>query len=139
MHYRFDHQWRLKDMNEMQNDAPIYVNTDTDTHPVIAVLTPYRHLGKRRRTEYLRRALAHVFNEHGMPVASHQILAESAILTAGEEADDDLGLKAQRALIESSNHVRAFVDYGISPGMTDGIEYAKSIGREVVLETIGQD
>jgi hypothetical protein len=107
---------------------------------VVAVLTPYRYLGKRRRTEYLRRALEHTFAERlEVPVASHQMLAESDVLMVGHAHDDDRGLEVQRQLIRASARVRAYIDYGVSAGMTDGIEYARSIGREVALETIGQD
>lgn len=107
--------------------------------PVVVVLTPYSGLGKRLRTDYLRRALAHAMMERDeVPVASHQLLAESDVLTARRPTDYDVGLAAQCALINVAERVVAYVDHGISAGMTDGIEFARSIGREVVFESIGK-
>lgn len=114
-----------------------------DLHPdLVVVLTPYRTLGKRRRTEYLRRAIAHVLADSEgteVPLASHQLLAESEVLNAGSYADDAVGLGAQRAMIASAARVRAYIDHGVSAGMSDGIDFARSIGKEVVLESIGKE
>ena len=108
--------------------------------PVI-IESPYAETPHTTVQENLRygRACLRYALEHGYaPFASHLLYTQDGVLGDKDLQERSLGIQAGFVIGGSLNAaVLVFADYGISPGMTMGIEYAEKEGREVIYIYLG--
>lgn len=70
-----------------------------------------------------------------VPFASHAIYTQVLDDTIPEQRK--MGMEAGFGAIPYSKYSVAYIDYGISTGMSEGIKIAQKIGHEVHLRNIG--
>lgn len=71
------------------------------------------------------------------PIAFHILYDQPGILDDKNPKERDQGILASKAWYAVVDRVAVYLDLGISPGMSAGIEYAESLGVEVEYRTIG--
>lgn len=96
------------------------------------------HTTVQENLRYGRACLRYAL-EHGYaPFASHLLYTQDGVLDDKVLQERSLGIQAGFVIGRALNAaVLVFADYGISPGMTMGIEYAEKEGREVIYIYLG--
>ena len=104
---------------------------------LVVLESPYRG-DKKKHKAYLQRALRDSVEKHNeAPVASHQLFTDA--YDDNNPAQRHLGIELQKCFILQSTCVVVYVDYGISSGMEQGIEFAKKEGVPIIFREIGRN
>ena len=88
---------------------------------------------------YARRACADALHRGEAPFASHLLYTQEGILQDGIAAERQLGMEAGFEWGQVSDYTVVYTDYGISSGMTDGINRAQLRGKAVIYRAIGKN
>lgn len=84
-----------------------------------------------RNEAYGRAAMADCLARGEAPFPSHLLYTQPGVLDDKDAAQRALGTTAGRAWYTAADYVVVYTDWGISPGMEEGIAFAKSVGLEV--------
>lgn len=88
-----------------------------------------------RNTVYVRRALAHSLRRGEAPFASHALYP--LVLDDAKAGERRMGMEAGFAWGEAVHLVAVYADYGITPGMREGIGMWESRGLQITYLKIG--
>lgn len=92
-----------------------------------------------RNMEYARRCIADAISRHEAPFLSHVLYAHTGALDDSDPDQRALGITAGTAWIECAEFTAAYTDYGISPGMQLGINFAIAKGKLIQFRKIGEN
>ena len=101
--------------------------------PVI-LESPYRG-GDPKYKRYLERCIADSIARGEAPFASHKMYTEALDDAVREQRE--LGMALGFVWRRSARRTVVYEDYGVSPGMQEGIDDATAIGQEVERRLIG--
>src|SRR5690606_11620688 len=96
----------------------------------VIVESPYAD-NIQRNVEYARKCLRDCFDRGEAPFASHLLYTQEGILRDDSPEERALGIEAGLQWGEFADKTVVYTDYGISPGMVEGIERAKVAGRPI--------
>jgi hypothetical protein len=112
----------------------------TGVKPLILVVleSPYALDGQiERNVAYARAAVRDSVTNYGeSPIASHLLFTQIGILDDTIPEQRHLGLSAGFAWIPVCHRLVAYVDFGISAGMQQGINLALEFNKPVVMRRI---
>lgn len=89
-----------------------------------------------KNIEYAKQCVRDSLFRGEAPLASHLLYTQEGILLDSDKEERRLGIAAGIAWYRVAELCCVYTDRGISPGMEQGIEYAKSLGVEVVYRSI---
>jgi len=84
-----------------------------------------------RNVAYARAAMHDCFQKGEAPFASHLLYTQEGVLRDDNPEERRLGIEAGLLWGAKAEKTVVYADYGITPGMRDGIERAKTAGRPV--------
>jgi len=90
----------------------------------------------QRNEDYLHEALLDSIKRGEAPIASHGLLAFSGVLDDANPEERRSGMAAGFAWYASAERIVVYADLGISPGMEQGIELARHLGKPVDMRHI---
>lgn len=97
---------------------------------LVVVESPY--LGDvERNIEYGRTALADCFQRGEAPYASHLLYTQEGVLDDDVPEERELGMEAGFKWGEEADKRVVYTDFGITPGMQEGIDRAEELDQEV--------
>lgn len=103
---------------------------------LVIVESPYA--GKvRRNVRYARACLRDCLLRREAPFASHLLYTQPGVLRDGTRRERRLGMEAGFCWALMAEATVVYEDYGISPGMSLGIEMAHAAGRPVEYRALG--
>lgn len=85
--------------------------------------------------KYARKCLANSLNRGEAPLASHLLYTQ--VLDDQNGYERDWGIRAGLAWNKYADLVAVYIDYGITPGMRRGIEFAVREGITIEERTVG--
>lgn len=92
-----------------------------------------------RNTAYARRCMRDSLMRGEAPMASHLLYTQPGVLRDDVAAERRIGIDAGLAWGRAASATVVYTDFGISPGMSYGIERANVDGRPVIYRTIGKE
>ena len=92
-----------------------------------------------RNVRYARAALRDSLLRNEAPLASHLLYTQEGVLDDRVPEQRSLGIQAGLAWVSRSEATVVYADYGVTPGMQQGIERAEKEGRAVELRYILND
>lgn len=90
----------------------------------------------KRNEYYARAAIVDCLNKGEIPVASHLLYTQAGILDDTQSAQRRLGIEAGLITGRICSKSVMYANYGMSPGMEEGVERAKREGRSVEIRNI---
>lgn len=96
--------------------------------PLVLIESPYSG-NVALHMEYLRACFRDALNRGEVPLATHKLYTDVLDDTIPEQRA--LGMSMLKELIEQTKLSAVYYDLGISPGMTQGVIYALSIGKHI--------
>jgi len=90
-----------------------------------------------RNTIYAWRCLRWSLDHGEAPFAGH--LLYTRVWDDDNPDQRDAGIRAHIAWIDACDLVVTYVDYGTSSGMQQAVDYARQIGKPVVVRAIGKN
>lgn len=90
----------------------------------------------KRNEYYARAAVVDCLNKGEIPVASHLLYTQAGILDDTQSAQRRLGIEAGLITGRICSKSVMYANYGMSPGMEEGVERAKREGRSVEIRNI---
>jgi len=87
--------------------------------------------------KYARRCMIDSLNNGEAPFLSHLLYTQCLDDTIPSQRK--MGTEAGWEWIKNSDKTVVYQDYGISPGMAEGIKRAKSMGKTIEYRTIGKN
>jgi hypothetical protein len=84
-----------------------------------------------RNVQYARACVRDCLKRGEAPIASHLLFTQPGILRDGIAEERALGVSAGLAWIPVADAMAVYVDHGVSPGVRDAMELAKSLGLAV--------
>ena len=87
---------------------------------------------------YSRRALADSLARGEAPIASHLLYTQPGVLDDTIPEERRRGIEAGLAWGRVADQTAVYADYGITPGMQQGIARAKAEGRTYEIRNIGK-
>lgn len=106
---------------------------------IVVIESPYAGNTERDRLAhrlYAKRALLHSICTGESPFASHMLYTQ--VLDDDKPEKRALGIRAGLSFYAVAKICAVYSDYGISPGMYEGIKAARSNGVLVDFRTIGR-
>lgn len=91
----------------------------------------------KTHTEYAKRALMDSLCRGEAPFASHLLYTQ--VLDDTDPEERKMGIEAGLALGAFVDATVVYKDYGITPGMEEGIQRAYLSGRPIVYRSIGKN
>lgn len=104
---------------------------------LVVLESPFRG-GGDEAIAYAKRAIHDALMRGEAPIASHLLFTQPGILDDEVPGERALGIEAGLAWYRVAQACVAYVDHGVSAGMRQGMERARSHGVEVELRRIGQ-
>lgn len=104
--------------------------------PLVIIESPFAGEVERNKA-YAKRCILDSLKRNELPFASHLIYTQVLDDTIPEERK--IGMDAGWGIIRYSEYSIAYVDYGISSGMAEGIKIAQDMGHLVYLRMIGEN
>ncbi len=102
---------------------------------IVILESPYA--GKvRRNIRYARACIKDCLSRQEAAFASHLLYTQKGILNDKIPGERKLGLDAGWSFIEVANKSVVYTDLGISPGMENGIQIAKNLGKTIEYRTL---
>lgn len=92
-----------------------------------------------RNVWYGRRALADSLGKGEAPIASHLLYTQPGVLDDRKIEERWTGIQAGLAWGRVADASIFYVDYGISPGMAEGMKRAQREGRIIETRIIGKN
>lgn len=89
-----------------------------------------------RNLRYLRAAMRDCLERGEAPFASHGLYTQPGVLDDNDPDQRQLGFGAGFAWGNRADLIAAYVDLGISPGMTEGLEFWRAKGRTIEHRTL---
>ncbi len=86
--------------------------------------------------EYMRECLADSISRGEAPFASHGLYTQPGVLNDTDMFDRETGMAAGWAWMLKADLVAVYQDFGISPGMARGIDFAKHHKKQVVYRRL---
>lgn len=86
--------------------------------------------------DYARQCILDSLNRNEAPMASHLLYTQPTILDDTVPKERQKGMEAGWEWLKVVNKSVVYTDLGISPGMKDGIEKAKSAGIPIEYRTL---
>ncbi|MEK6266423.1 MAG: hypothetical protein N2B06_16885 [Clostridium sp.] len=93
----------------------------------------------QRNLEYGRRALRDSLSRGEAPIASHLLYTQEGVLNDDIQDERKWGIDAGLSWKEVADIHVFYIDYGISQGMTYGMDYAKSHNIIIEMRKIGEN
>lgn len=90
----------------------------------------------KRNEYYARAAITDCLNKGEIPVASHLLYTQAGILDDTQSAQRRLGIEAGLITGHICSKSVMYANYGMSPGMEEGVDRAKREGRSVEIRNI---
>lgn len=81
-----------------------------------------------RNTHYARHCVRDSVLRGEAPIASHLLFTQQGILRDDVSEERKLGIESGHAWMRVADCIAVYTDYGISPGMNEGIDLAKALG-----------
>ena len=101
--------------------------------PLVIIESPYA--GDVVRNErYAKLCMKDCFDKGEVPFVSH--LLYTMVLDDTVAEDRKLGMEAGFEVLRRSDYSVVYTDYGISPGMIEGIKIAKELGHRIEYRTL---
>lgn len=108
-----------------------------DDRKKVTVESPYKGSVKRN-TLYAKRALFDsVKNHHEAPLASHMLYTQ--FLDDDDPYERQMGIECGLEWATQAELIVFYIDYGMSSGMLQAMEFAKEWNIPTELRTIGQN
>lgn len=99
---------------------------------LVVVESPYALDGKvERNVKYARAALADCLSRHEAPYASHLLYTQPGVLDDTIPSERALGMNAGFEWGDRAEATVVYMDYGITPGMQNGIDRALQANRPI--------
>jgi len=106
----------------------------------VVIESPFALDGEiERNVTYARRAVSFCVHQGMAPIASHLLFTQEGILDDNIPAERKLGMGAGFAWLPQAERVLVFCDYGIGPGMYEGIGRAHELGIPITYMKIGKN
>lgn len=112
---------------------------DNPLHRIVVIESPFAGDSEHKRLAhrlYAKRALLHSICAGESPFASHMLYTQ--VLDDDKTEDRALGIRAGLRFYSVAKICAVYSDYGISPGMHEGIKVAREFGVLVDFRTIGR-
>jgi hypothetical protein len=90
-----------------------------------------------RNLTYVRACMRDSFDRGESPFASHALYTQEGVLNDDVEIERKIGIKAGFMWRKKADFTAVYVDLGISPGMSFGIEDAHALGQNVEYRSLG--
>lgn len=90
-----------------------------------------------RNIDYARAALRDCFERGEAPYASHLLFTQPGILDDGHPHERAQGIEAGLLWGRHAKATVVYMDFGLSPGMRQGMERAHAEKRPVFMRTLG--
>lgn len=106
----------------------------TVPRPLVVVESPWRGDSpgqSRRNAKYARDAIRDCLTRREVPFASHVLYAGSGALDDNDPEERQLGMDAGWCMYAHADYVVVYDDFGVSPGMQEGIKRARTAGLHV--------
>lgn len=103
---------------------------------LVVLESPFRG-GGAASIAYAKRAIHDALMRGEAPIASHLLFCQPGILDDAVPGERALGIEAGLAWYRVAEACVAYVDYGVSAGMREGMERARAHGVRVDLRRIG--
>ena len=104
--------------------------------PLVIIESPFAGEVERNKI-YCKRCILDSLRRGEAPFASHALYTQ--VLEDTIEDERRLGMEAGFSLIRYSEYTVAYIDYGISSGMSEGIKIARDMGHVVEERKIGNN
>lgn len=89
-----------------------------------------------RNVRYARLCMRDSLNRGEAPYASHLLYTQPMILADGIPEEREKGMRAGFAWGTCAGTCAVYTDFGVSPGMLEGIAYAKQRGASIFYRTL---
>jgi hypothetical protein len=89
-----------------------------------------------RNTRYARACLRDSLLRGEVPIASHLLYTQEGVLDDSIPEERTMGIDAGHAWLQFASKVVFYIDLGISPGMSKGIERATRLGVEIEFRNL---
>jgi murein DD-endopeptidase MepM/ murein hydrolase activator NlpD len=89
-----------------------------------------------RNVSYARSCLRDCLKNGEAPIASHLLYTQDGVLDDGIQKERELGIRAGFAWNKHAEYVVVYRDYGITPGMQRGIDFAKENNIPVIYRRL---
>jgi hypothetical protein len=93
----------------------------------------------RRNIKYARACVTDSLRKEEAPYASHLFFPQPGILDDNISEDRMRGIDAGLEITKDFDLTAVYSDFGISKGMTYGIDRAKKIGRSIEYRVLGEN
>ena len=103
---------------------------------LVVVESPYAG-DIEQNVKYARRAVRDCLERGEAPITSHLLFTQEGILRDAVPEERELGIRAGLAWVHRADKMVVYVDYGISSGMHDAIEYAEAHHIAYEFRSIG--
>lgn len=114
-----------------------------ERRPLVIVETPYGANGDEailnRNIRYAQLCLKDCINRGEAPFASHLLYTQKHVLNDDDANERHLGIELGLSWCQVANKTVVYTDFGISPGMEHGVEYAMDLRKTVEYRKLPYD